>query len=61
MTTKTTLELWDEFQVLQAAIAEFDNERALRNRERDFARAAGYTGEAYWQTMSVAELKAVQS
>lgn len=41
-------------------MAEMERETRVRNREREFAKAAGWTGEAYWVTAPLAELEAEQ-
>lgn len=57
---KSASELFAEMQAIQRGVAPFDREKAVRNREREFARAAGWQGEAYWETADVEVLAAAQ-
>lgn len=48
------------FEAMQRAIGDADFERHIRNQERDFAKAAGWTGERYWEDAPLADLIAEQ-
>ncbi|HEU4344269.1 MAG TPA: hypothetical protein VFU31_22145 [Candidatus Binatia bacterium] len=50
MTNLTPAEM-EDFCRLLAECNRFDRERQIRNRERECARNAGYTGEPYWETL----------
>lgn len=50
----------EEFNASMRPIWDIEVERRVRNRERDFAKAAGWTGEAYWLTADWHDLQAEQ-
>lgn len=52
---------WMEWQAYIAPVAEYEELRERQAREAAFAKAAGWQYDRYWETMTLEELRAVQS
>ncbi len=53
--------LFVESMKLESAWNQVQELHERRNRERDFAKAAGWQYDRYWETMTLAELREAQS
>jgi hypothetical protein len=56
-----TTTLPNDMTNILARCAEADEERRVRNRERDFAEGCGWGGERYWETADWHELRSLQN